>query len=59
MRPKMLLFTETKAAPMVYRALSTYFDKTIEFGMVKKDDEELVKQYKVKKFPTFVLLKPG
>lgn len=25
-KPKMLLFTETKTAPMVYRALSTYFD---------------------------------
>lgn len=25
-QPKMLLFTETKSAPMVYRALSTYFD---------------------------------
>lgn len=56
-KPKMLLFTETKSAPMVYRALSTYFDKTLEFGMVKKDDEELVKKYKIKKFPTFMLLK--
>jgi len=59
MRPKMLLFTETKSAPMVYRALSTYFDKTLEFGMVKKEEADLVKQYNVKKFPTFVLLKPG
>lgn len=25
-KPKMLLFTETKTAPMVYRALSTHFD---------------------------------
>jgi hypothetical protein len=25
-KPKMLLFTETKSAPMVYRALSTHFD---------------------------------
>lgn len=56
-KPKMLLFTETKSAPMVYRALSTYFDKTLEFGMVKKEDEALAKQYKVKKFPTFMLLK--
>jgi hypothetical protein len=59
MRPKMLLFTETKSAPMVYRALSTYVDKTLEFGMVKKEEADLVKQYKVTKFPTFVLLKPG
>ena len=25
-KPKMLLFTDKKSAPMVYRALSTYFD---------------------------------
>jgi len=25
-KAKVLLFTETKSAPMVYRALSTYFD---------------------------------
>lgn len=56
-KPKMLLFTETKSVPMVYRALSTYFDKTLEFGMVKKEDEALVKKYKVTKFPTFMLLK--
>lgn len=29
-KPKMLLFTETKSAPMVYRALSTYFDVSKE-----------------------------
>lgn len=42
-RPKMLLFTETKSAPMVFRALSTYFDKTLEFGMVKKEEADLAK----------------
>lgn len=58
-KPKMLLFTETKSAPIVYRALSTYFDKTLEFGMIKKDEEALAKKYKVTKFPTFLLLKNG
>jgi len=57
MQPKMLLFTETKSAPMVFRALSTYFDKTLEFGMVKKEEADLAKQYKVTKFPTFMLIK--
>jgi hypothetical protein len=28
-KPKMLLFTETKSAPMIYRALSTYFDVSL------------------------------
>ena len=28
-KPKMLLFTEAKTAPIVYRALSTYFDVSL------------------------------
>jgi len=34
-KPKMLLFANAKSAPMTYRALSTYFDKTLEFGLIK------------------------
>lgn len=56
-KPKMLLFTEKKGTPIVYRALSTYFDKTLEFGIVRHTDTFLVNQYKVKSFPTFFLLK--
>lgn len=56
-KPKMLLFTDKKTTPIVYRALSTYFDKTIEFGLVKSDDTTLLKKYNVKKFPHFVLIK--
>jgi len=33
--------------------------KTLEFGLVKKEDEALVKKYKVSKFPHFLILKPG
>ena len=33
-KPKMLLFTETKSAPMVYRALSTYFDVSFNFANI-------------------------
>jgi hypothetical protein len=58
-KPKVLLFTDKAKTPIVYRALSTYFDKTLEFGLVKKEDEALVKKYKVSKFPHFLILKPG
>lgn len=58
-KPKVLLFTDKAKTPIVFRALSTYFDKTLEFGMVKSDDEELIKKYKVKSFPTFTILKHG
>ena len=35
------------------------YQKTLEFGLVKQDEETLVKKYKVKKFPTFLILKTG
>ena len=66
-KPKMLLFANNTSTPIVYRALSTYFDvsnnsvlnlqKTLEFGIIKQEDEALVKKYKVTKFPTLFLLK--
>merc|ERR1712166_1513479 len=55
--PKMLLFTEKKGTPIVYRALSTYFAKTLDFGIVRKNDAFLIKKFKITKFPAFVLLK--
>lgn len=58
-KPKMLLFTEKKGTPIVYKALSSYFDKTLEFGLVRSSDDYLVKKYKVKSYPAFFLLKHG
>lgn len=58
-KPKVLLFTDKQKVPIVFRALSTYFDKTLEFGMIKAEEEDLAKKYKVKKFPSFVILKHG
>lgn len=58
-KPKVLLFTDKQKFPITFRALSTYFDKTLEFGMVKQEEESLVKKYKVTKFPAFIILKQG
>lgn len=55
----MLLFTEKKGTPIVYKALSTYFDKTLEFGIIRKEEAALINKYKVKTFPAFFLLKSG
>lgn len=53
----MLLFTDKKKTPIVYRALSTHFEKTLDFGIVRDSEEALIKKYKVKSFPTFFLLR--
>lgn len=58
-KPKVLLFSDKAKTPIIYRALSTYFDKTLEFGLVKSDDDALLKKYKVTKFPHFLILKTG
>jgi hypothetical protein len=58
-RAKILLVTDKTKTPIVYRALSTYFEKTLEFGMVKHTDAELVKKLKVKSYPSFLLFKGG
>lgn len=58
-KPKVLLFTDKQKVPITFRALSTYFDKTLEFGMIKDDETALAAKYKVKKFPSFIILKQG
>lgn len=58
-RPKVLLFSESKKHPIVFRALSTYFDKTLEFGMIKSEESSLASKYKVTSYPAFFILKHG
>lgn len=53
----MLLFSDKKGTPLVYKALSTHFDKTLQFGLIKDSESGLTSKYKVKSFPTFLLIK--
>lgn len=57
--PKVLLFTDKKGLPLLYRALSSHFNKKMNFGIVRADQEELLSTYKVKSFPKLLLIKPG
>lgn len=53
---KILLFTEKKTTPTIYKALSKkYLDKLI-FGEVKQSDEALIKQFGITEFPTIMAL---
>ena len=56
-KPKVLLFNDKKGTPLVYKALSTHFDKTLQFGLIKSEESALTNKYKVKTFPTFILIK--
>jgi hypothetical protein len=56
--PKVLLFTNAKkGTPFIYKALSQAFEKTLQFGIVRESEDALVKQYKVKTFPSLFVVK--
>jgi hypothetical protein len=55
--PKVLLFTEKKGVPLIYRALSIALDKKIFLGVVRSSEADLVKKYKVKEYPTILVIK--
>lgn len=54
----MLLFTNSKkGTPFVYRALSQNFEKTLQFGLIRESEDALAKKYKVKSYPSLVVIK--
>lgn len=56
--PKVLLFTNSKkGTPFVLKALSQSFEKTLNFGIIREAEEGLAKQYKIKTFPSVVVVK--
>ena len=53
---KVILFTDKKFTPAIYKALSKkYLDKLV-FGQVRSEETELVERFEVKTFPTIVAL---
>jgi len=58
-KPKILLFSNKKSPPTIFKALSseTVFRRTVKFGFVPDSEADLVKRFKVKSFPT--ILKHG
>jgi hypothetical protein len=57
--PKCFLFTEKKGNPLIMKALSVAFDKKIDFGVVRSSESALVTKYKIKKFPSVMVITVG
>lgn len=55
-KPKVLLFTDKKGTPAIYKALSSHFDKTLLFGLIRDSESGLVSKYKVKSYPSLFLI---
>merc|ERR1719343_1664976 len=56
-KPKVILFSNKKTAPTIWKALSseTVFKRTVKFGFVTEEDAELVAKFKVRKFPSVIM----
>jgi len=56
-KPKVMLFSNKKSAPLMWKALSseTVFKRTVKFGFITEDQEDIVKRFKVSKFPTVIM----
>jgi len=56
---KALLFTDKAKTPLLWRGLSIDFKGKMTLGIVNKDEKGVVGRYKVSKFPTVLVVKPG
>ena len=56
-KPKVILFSDKKGTPLIFKALSAHFDKTLLFGLIKDTEQGIVSKYKVKQFPAVFLIK--
>lgn len=56
-KPKVILFSKAKSPPTILKALSseTVFRRTVKFGFISEESADLVKRFKVAKFPTFMM----
>jgi len=55
--PKVLLFTDKKGIPIIYKGLSLTFEKKLFFGIVRSTDKDLLDKYKVKNTPSILVVK--
>ena len=53
---KILLFTEKKATPTIYKALSKKYLDRLTFGEIKQSEESLIKLFGITTFPTILAL---
>lgn len=53
---KLLLFTEKKSTPPLFRALSKDFNDKLKFGEIRNSETSLVEKFSVQKFPTIMAL---
>ena len=53
---KVILFTNKKNSPLMYRGLSGYFYDRLSFGIVFDNDKKLCEKLNINKFPTIMII---
>ena len=53
---KVILFTNKKSAPLMYRGLSGYFYDRLALGLVYHTEKALIEKLKIEKFPTIMVI---
>lgn len=53
---KVLLFTERKTTPPIYKALSKQYKDKLLFGEVRKTDQKMIENFKVTEFPKIMVI---
>ena len=53
---KVILFTNKKNSPLMFRGLSGYFYDRLSFGIVFDNEEKLLKKLNINKFPTLMII---
>lgn len=53
---KIILFTDKKATPTVFKALSKKHLDRLNFGEIKQSEEQLIKKFGIETFPTIIAL---
>jgi len=56
---KVMLFTDKKSVPTLFKALALEYRNRLHFGWIKSTEKELVEKYGVEKFPTVLVQKKG
>ena len=54
--PKIMLFSDKKNTPLIFKKLSILYDKKIEIGIVRKDMTAIISKYKIKSFPKIMAI---
>lgn len=55
--PKVLLFTDKKGIPTIYKGLSVAFEKKLFFGIVRSEEKSLMDRYNIKSVPKIIVVK--